>query len=75
MPKMTLRNSWPYWRTLLFFAIAVMNTILIAPENVGTWRHYLGYFFWLLATIDTARLVLNWKRQAEHNTSHKKAGP
>ncbi|MBX3044687.1 MAG: hypothetical protein KIT33_05945 [Candidatus Kapabacteria bacterium] len=34
-----------------------MNTIFIKPEDVGTWRNYIGYGFLLLAIVNTLLII------------------
>jgi hypothetical protein len=29
-----------------------LNTVFIRPEDIGTWKNYLGYGFLLVAVID-----------------------
>ena len=53
------KTSWTIMRTLLFFIIGLMNTVFIRPEDIGSWKNYVGYLFLLLAVIDTALLIKN----------------
>jgi len=50
-------TSWRIIRTFLFWMIGSMNTIFIRESELGTFKNYLGYFFLLLALIDTVFLV------------------
>ncbi|MFC2083433.1 hypothetical protein ACFLS9_00095 [Bacteroidota bacterium] len=48
---------WNYTRTVIFYFLGILNTIFIRPEDVGTWKHYLGYILLVLAVVDTIFLV------------------
>ncbi len=37
--------------------IGLMNTVLIRPEDVGSWKNYLGYLFLLIAVVNSFFLV------------------
>ena len=69
MKKRELNGKNPGWaipRTILFWVIGIMNTILIRPEDTGTWKNYLGYGILLLAVIDTIFLILRWIGKAKY---------
>ena len=40
-------------RTIIFWALGLMNTIFIKSEDIGTWKNYTGYVLLILALIDT----------------------
>ena len=46
-----------FLRLATFTAIGIMNTILIRPEDIGTWKNYLGYGLLFLAVIDAIFLL------------------
>lgn len=52
-------NHWPVIRTLLFLILGMMNTVLIKPEDIGTWKNYVGYGSLLAAALDTSILIKN----------------
>ena len=52
--KSTIKH-WPIIR-----AILLLNTVLIRPEDVGTWKNYLGYAFLFMGIIDAFFLVRNY---------------
>jgi hypothetical protein len=54
------KKTWTIIRTALFFVIGLMNTAFIRPEDVGSWKNYLGYFFLLLAVADSFFLIKNY---------------
>ncbi len=54
MPKIT----WPIIRILLFLVLGLMNTLWIRPEDVGSWKNYLGYVLLALAVFDIIWLLL-----------------
>jgi intracellular septation protein A len=46
------KQNWRIVRSLLFVIIGLLNTVFIRPEDIGTWKNYLGYGFLLVAVID-----------------------
>lgn len=44
--------GWSIIRTATFILVGLMNTLLIRPEDVGTWKNYAGYFFLFMAVVD-----------------------
>jgi len=56
--KMKLtKKHWAIARTILFIVIGLMNTVFIRPEDIGTWKNYVGYGFLLVAVVDTFFLI------------------
>ncbi|OZV68007.1 hypothetical protein CA834_10165 [Winogradskyella aurantia] len=53
----SLKNNWTIARTLLFIIIGLLNTVFIKPEDVGTWKNYVGYGVLLIAIVDIFTLV------------------
>lgn len=52
-------GAWGLWhqqRTLVFWIVGLLNTAYIPLEDVGSWRHWLGWAFLILALADTAAL-------------------
>ena len=47
---------WHLTRTLMFWIIGLFNTTLIRPEEVGTWKNYLGWALLVVAAFDTVAL-------------------
>jgi hypothetical protein len=50
------RSVWHLQRTLLFWIIGIFNTVLVRPEDVGTWRHVVGWVLIVAAALDTYQL-------------------
>ena len=50
---------WTIIRTVGFLTIGLFNTVFIRVEDVGSWKNYVGYFFLLLAAIDSFVIVKN----------------
>lgn len=50
------RALWHLQRTLLFWVIGVLNTGLIRPAEIGSWKHVVGWGFVALAALDTFQL-------------------
>jgi len=48
---------WAVLRTMLFIIIGLFNTALIKPEDVGSWKNYLGYLFLFIALVDSIILI------------------
>jgi len=53
------RLGWSIIRIATFIFVGLMNTVLIRPEDVGSWKNYLGYFFLLMAIVDTYFTIRN----------------
>jgi len=59
---------WHITRLLGFIIIAVFNTILLRPEDVGGWKNYLGYVIWIFAVYDLYLLIRHFiKKNIEKN--------
>ena len=56
------KQTWPIFRTALFILIGLMNTVLIRPEDVGSWKNYAGYAFLVMALVDVVLLVRHFIR-------------
>jgi len=60
-----MKNSkliWTICRTLTFLVVGLFNTVLIRPEDVGSWKNYLGYFLLALALYDIIALLVKIRR-------------
>jgi hypothetical protein len=53
------KKNWKYIRVLLFWIVGLMNTVLIRPEDVGTWKNYVGFFLIGLAIADSILILIN----------------
>jgi len=51
------KDLWHLQRTLLFWVIGLLNTALIRPEDVGSWKYIAGWAMLVLAAADTILLV------------------
>jgi hypothetical protein len=51
------KTSWKIIRTILFLVVGLMNTILIKPEDIGSFKNYLGYGLLILGLIDAFFLI------------------
>jgi len=38
--------------------VGLMNTVFVRPEDVGSWRFYVGYLFLLIAVINIIVLII-----------------
>jgi len=62
------KKHWAIARTLLFVIIGLLNTVFIRPEDIGTWKNYVGYGVLLVAIVDIFFLV---KRYLKRNNNEK----
>ena len=53
---------WHMLRTLLFWIIGFLDTALIRPEEIGSWKYFAGWAFLVLAAVDS--VVLYRKERA-----------
>ena len=51
------KMTWHLIRTFTFYVIGILNTLLIKPEDVGSWKNYLGYAFMIIAVLDSINLI------------------
>jgi len=52
-----MKKYWPILRTLTFLIVGLFNTVLIRPEDVGTWKNYTGYIFLVIGIVDSFFLI------------------
>lgn len=64
----SLKKHWTIARTLLFVIIGLKNTVFIRPEDIGTWKNYVGYGVLLVAIVDIFFLV---KQYLKRNNNEK----
>jgi len=57
-------HIWQYLRPILFIILGLFNTVLIRPEDIGSWQNYLGYAFLVLGFID-ALVVIRKHRKSD----------
>lgn len=62
------KKQWTIARTLLFVIIGLLNTVFIRPEDIGTWKNYVGYGVLLVAIVDIFFLV---KQYLKRNNNEK----
>lgn len=66
MTKFT-KNYWGLIRTLLFWVVGFRNTVFVQPDEVGTWKHIIGFIFLAVAIIDTYFYLRKaWKEDPRH---------
>ncbi len=61
-------QTWAVIRTAIFLLVGLMNTAFIRPEDIGSWKNYSGYFFLLLAVVDSFFLIKNFRKKLKHNS-------
>lgn len=52
------KEAWHTLRTLGFWAIGLLNTVAIRPEDAGSWKNWVGWLVVALAAADTVHLIL-----------------
>ena len=57
------REIWHVQRTLLFWVVGLLNTAFLKPDDVGTWKHWIGWLLIVLAVLDSVALVWRWRRR------------
>jgi hypothetical protein len=45
-------NHWNFARILLFVIIGLFNTVFIRPEDIGSWKNYVGYSLLFIAAVE-----------------------
>ena len=50
------RAVWHLQRTALFWIIGLLNTLLIRPEDAGSWKNWVGWALLLVAVLDSVAL-------------------
>lgn len=56
-----MKNSKIIWiiiRNLTFLIVGILNTVLIAETDKGTWKNYLGYFLLALVVYDIITIII-----------------
>lgn len=49
-------NLWHLQRTVLLWIIGLLNTALIRPEDVGSWKNVVGWVVLMIAVADSIAL-------------------
>ena len=57
-PEHGAKGVWHVQRTVLFWIIGLLNTVFLRPEDVGTWKNWIGWVVLGLAVFDTVALFL-----------------
>jgi Na+/melibiose symporter-like transporter len=47
------RDLWHMQRTVLFWILGLLNTLFARPENVGSWKYWVGLGFVVVAAVDS----------------------
>lgn len=42
--------------------VGLMNTVFIRPEDLGTWKNYVGYAFLLIAVMSIVALIIRLRK-------------
>ncbi|MCE7993302.1 MAG: hypothetical protein HEP71_15050 [Roseivirga sp.] len=58
-PKMI----WTIIRMLTFIIVGLLNTVLIRPEDIGSWKYYVGYAFLVFVLIDLYLTFRSYRAQ------------
>lgn len=49
--------KWRLIRTVGFYLVGLMNTLLIRDKDIGTFKNYLGYALIIVAIFDTYFII------------------
>jgi len=55
-----MKKKWDFLRTLTFIIVGLLNTVFIRPEDIGSWKNYLGYLLLAFAAMDIGIFI--WKK-------------
>ncbi len=61
-----MNKTKKYWTVTTIIAlvmVGLMNTVLLRPEDVGTWKNYVGYAFLILAVLNIIYLFRQFKME------------
>ena len=65
------KMKWRLIRTVGFYLVGLMNTLLIRDKDIGTFKNYLGYVLIIVAIFDTYRIIraarLEKRKEASRN--------
>ena len=65
------KMKWRLIRTVGFYLVGFMNTLLIRDKDIGTFKNYLGYVLIIVAIFDTYRIIraarLEKRKEASRN--------
>ncbi|MCP5020308.1 MAG: hypothetical protein GY930_00895 [bacterium] len=50
------KDAWHVQRTVLFWVVGLLNSLLLRPEHVDGWRQWVGLLFLVVAMGDTVVL-------------------
>ena len=67
-------DVWHVQRMVLFWIIGVFNAAMVRPEDVGSWKNWLGWLLVALAVMDTV-LLFRRERAADGSAEPSIAGP
>lgn len=56
------KKFYPLIRLLFYIIVGAFNTILIKPEDVGTWKNYIGYLLLGSAAIEIFYHLIKYGR-------------
>ena len=51
------KRIWNLQRSILFIIIGLFNTVFIKPEDLYSWKNYLGYILLIVGIIDIIVLI------------------
>ncbi len=52
------KDAWHVQRTVLFWIVGLLNTVLLRPEHVDSWRPWVGWLFLVAAAVNTVTLFI-----------------
>lgn len=66
-------DLWHLLRTLLFWVVGLLDTAFSPPEDVGSWKYYLGWAFLVLAAADSVALFRKERASVRGSTEEEPA--
>ena len=52
-----MKKYWPLVRTLTYLIVGLFNTIMIKPEEIGSLKNNLGYFFLVMVIVEVILFI------------------
>jgi len=56
------KEIWHLLGTISFWIVGLFNTVLLQPEDVGEWKHWVGRAFIVLAIFDSIAIAMKERR-------------
>jgi uncharacterized membrane protein YfhO len=57
------KKIWTLVRIATFIIIGLLNTIMIRPEDAGSFKNYIGYILLMIAAVDISVFLIKLCRK------------